>query len=102
MNIYALIKELSGPRPLCRVGDIVSKPRIWNCGAEAVSLENRTTVRDIGVGKGCDLVYSTSIGCLHRRRVRALNFIDLRYMEGLRYWRINLGYWHPSTAFRDI
>ena len=25
MNIYELIRELSGPRPLCRVVDIVSK-----------------------------------------------------------------------------
>ena len=100
-NFYALIRELSGPRPLCRVRDIVSKPRIWNRGAQAVLLENRTTVRAIGVGKGCDLTYSTSIEYLYRRHVWAPNFIDLRYVEGLRYCRINLGYQHPSTAFRD-
>ena len=30
MNIHGLIRELSGPRPLCRVVDIVSKSLIWN------------------------------------------------------------------------
>ena len=29
-NAHALIRELSGPRPLCRVVDIVPKPLIWN------------------------------------------------------------------------
>ena len=38
LNVH--IRELSGPRPLCRVGDIVSKPRIWNNGDKPVSLEN--------------------------------------------------------------
>ena len=43
-NIYELIRELSGPRPLCRVVDIVPEPRIWNHTAGIVLLENQPTV----------------------------------------------------------
>ena len=43
-NIYALIRELLGPRPLCRVPDIYSKPPgIWDQKAEVISFEIRTT-----------------------------------------------------------
>jgi hypothetical protein len=38
-NTYDLTRELSGPRLLRRVVNIVSKPRIWNPGAKAVSLK---------------------------------------------------------------
>ena len=41
MNIHALMRELSGPRPLCRVVDIVSKPLIWNQINTVYSLEFR-------------------------------------------------------------
>ena len=34
-NIQSLSRELSGPRPLCRVADIVSKQRVWNRNTSA-------------------------------------------------------------------
>ena len=37
-----------GPRPLHRVADIVSKPRIWNHNTTAASLENQPTSRITG------------------------------------------------------
>lgn len=45
---------LSGPRPLCRVADIVSKPRILDRSTPAVSPENQSIFRITGVGKDCD------------------------------------------------
>jgi hypothetical protein len=50
-NTHALTRELSGPRPLRRAGDIVSKPRIWNHGAKAVSLRTQPTLRVAGSGE---------------------------------------------------
>ena len=51
-NISSLLRErLSGPRPLRRAVDIVSKPRIWICGAKAVLLKTRPTFRIMGVRK---------------------------------------------------
>ena len=41
-------KELSGPRSLRRVMKIVSKPRIWDRGAEAVSLETQRPLQMTG------------------------------------------------------
>ena len=38
-----LTREPSGPRPSCRVTDIISKPLIWNCGAGVIWAETRTT-----------------------------------------------------------
>ena len=38
-NTHYLLRELSGPRPLCRAMDIVSKPHIWNHSTGAVSFE---------------------------------------------------------------
>jgi hypothetical protein len=51
MNINSLLRELSGPRPLCRDPDIVSKPRIWKHSASAVSLESQSTLRDMRAGR---------------------------------------------------
>jgi len=45
------IGELSGPRPLRRVADIVSKPRIWNRNAGIDSFEAHPTTRIMGGGK---------------------------------------------------
>ena len=50
-SIYELIRDLSGPRPSCRVKDIASKPLIWNRGVRAIWLENRTTGQIKVVGK---------------------------------------------------
>ena len=47
-----------GPRPLHRVADIVSKPRIWNHNTTAASLENQPTSRITGDGK--DWIQPTS------------------------------------------
>ena len=50
-NTHSLLRELSGLRPFRRVVDIVSKPRIWSCGAKAISLENRPTLQVTGSGR---------------------------------------------------
>ena len=50
-NTHSLLRELSGPRPFRRVVDIVSKRRIWSCGAKAISLENRPTLQVTGSGR---------------------------------------------------
>ena len=42
---------------ICRVRDIVSKPRICNSGEKPISLENRATSRATGVGKDYNLIY---------------------------------------------
>ena len=67
-DIYPLIRELSGPRPLRRVGDVCSKLRIWNHKAGAFFFSNPG-----------HLYPST------------LNFSGIRYVEGDGYWGINLG-----------
>ena len=47
----SLLRELSEPCPLCQVVDIVSKPRIWSCGAKAIPLENQPTLQVTGSGR---------------------------------------------------
>ena len=51
IELTTSVRELSGPRPFRRVVDIVFKPRIWNCGAKAISLENRPTLQVTGSGR---------------------------------------------------
>ena len=53
-SIQSIFNELSGPRPLHRVVDIVSKPRTWNRNATAVSFENQPTPQITGDGKDFD------------------------------------------------
>ena len=50
-NTHNLLRELSGPRPLRRVADIVSKPRIWSRGAKAILLDNRPVLQVTGSGR---------------------------------------------------
>ena len=50
-NIESLLGEASGPRPLRRVMDTISKPRIRSRGANAISLENRPTLQVTGSGR---------------------------------------------------
>ena len=57
-NIDSLLRELSGPRPLRRVVDIVSKPRIWSRGTKTISLESRPTLQVTGMGR--TVISSTS------------------------------------------
>jgi hypothetical protein len=57
MDIKTLIRELSGPRPLRWVMDIVPKPHIWNRGAKAVSLETQSTIQIMGAGKDHNSTY---------------------------------------------
>jgi len=47
-NVYALVRELSGPRPLCRVPDACSRQHVWNRGARAILFETRTTEEIMG------------------------------------------------------
>ena len=85
------MRGLSGPRPLCRVPDISSKPRIWNRKVGAISLETRTTGEITGPRKDRN---HTPFGVAKSRRhlyASTLNFTDLRYVEGSGYWGINLG-----------
>ena len=58
------LRELSGPRPLHRVEDIVSKPRIWNRGAMAISLESQPTLQIMGR----EGLLECSVLCVARRR----------------------------------
>ena len=46
-DINSLLRELSGPRPLCRGVDIVSKSRIWGDGASAISFETQPTFQTL-------------------------------------------------------
>ena len=59
MNIRTLLRELSGPRPLRWAVDIVSKPRFWNHGAKAVSLEAQPAFRVTGSGRAPTLPTSS-------------------------------------------
>ena len=56
MNIHSLLRELSGPRPLRRVMDIVSKPRIWS-RSDGHFTRKPAVPPSYGVGKDCNLVY---------------------------------------------
>jgi hypothetical protein len=85
MDIKTLIRELSGPRPLRWVMDIISKSPIWNCGAQAVSLETQPTVQIMGAGKDPNLTYFEPTKYWCRPGAQTFNFINLRYVEGLRY-----------------
>ena len=84
-NVYALIRDLSGPRPLCRVPDICSKPRIWNRKAGAISFETRTTNEIMGVRKGRNSTpfKLTKFWC--HLYASSLDFADLPYVGGSRY-----------------
>ena len=52
-NIHCLLRELSGPRPLCRGADIVSKPFVWDlkmytvCRPESIENPQRVSGRVI-------------------------------------------------------
>ena len=50
-NIESLFRELSGPRPLRRIVDIVSKPRIQGRGAKAILLDNQPALQVTGSGR---------------------------------------------------
>ena len=70
-NIESLLRELSGPRPLRRVVDIVSKPRIWSRGAKAILLDNRPALQVTGLGRTviillqtyCTLAFTSTHDC---------------------------------------
>ena len=84
-NICPLIWELSGPRPLRRVPDIYSKPRIWNRKARAISFETRTTDRIMGSRKDRN---PTPLGFTKSWRQlygSTLNFTDQHNVESSRY-----------------
>ena len=54
--IKSLLRELSGPRPLRRAVDIVSKPRIWSHGAKTILLDN--------ISKQSSVVFAECFICL--------------------------------------
>ena len=51
MNIDSLLRGLSGPRPLHRAVDIVSKPHIWHGNTAADSLETSQLPKLPGPGR---------------------------------------------------
>ena len=65
------IRELSGPRPLRRVVDIVSRLRIWSRGAKAILLDNRPALQVTGSGRTvlvllqpyCTLAFTSTHDC---------------------------------------
>ena len=61
-NTQCLLRELSGPRPLCRAMDIVSKPRFWNHKTKAVSFESWPPLRICGSGRAVISATSTQPG----------------------------------------
>ena len=91
MNINNLLRELSGPQPLCRGVDIVFKPRIWGDGASAVSFETQPTSHTAGCGKGGNPTYFNPTTCWYHPDTRFSGFVRIHDVEVLRYRAINLG-----------
>ena len=85
MNINSLLRELSGPRPLCRGVDIVSKPRIWGDGASAVSFETQPTFQTAGCGKGGNPTYFNPTTCWYHPDTRFSSLVRIHDVEVLRY-----------------
>jgi len=84
-NIYGLIRELSGPCPLCRVPDICSKPRIWNRGARVISFGTRTTDEIMGPSKDRDPTPFRLTRSWCRLYGSTLNFTEPCCVEDSRY-----------------
>jgi len=80
-SIQSLLRELSGPRPLRRDVDIASKPRIWDHGASAVSLETRPTSQILGCGKGGSPVYFNPTICWCDFDIQSSSFVGPRDVE---------------------
>ena len=68
-----------------RVADIVSKPRIWNHNAEAISFEAQPPDQIMGTGKDHNPGCFWPIQPWRYRYVSTFNFIEIRYMEGRGY-----------------
>ena len=91
MNINSLLRELSGPRPLCRGVDIVSKPRIWGGGASAVSFEIQLAFQTVGGGKGDNSTYFNPTTCWRHSDTQLSSLVRIHDVEVLGYRTINLG-----------
>ena len=70
-NIESILRELSGPHPLCRVVDIVSKLYIWSRGAKAILLDNQPALQVTGSRRTvivllqpyCTLAFTSTHNC---------------------------------------
>jgi len=82
---HAHTRELSGPRPLRRVTNIDSKPRIWNRGAGTILFESQPTAQIMGGGKDRNPAYLRPTECQHHPCATAFGFIELRCVKGRRY-----------------
>ena len=84
-NTHYLLRELSGPHPLCRDMDIVSKPHIWNHNTGVVSFECWPPSEIQGSGKAAipatsiQLVPMSSpyLGFEFHRRTLGGRFLDI-------------------------
>ena len=83
VNIDNLLRELSGPQPLHRDVDIISKPRIWNRGASAVSFETQPAFQTTGGGKGGNPTYFNPTLCQCHLDTKFPSFVDVRDVEVL-------------------
>ena len=79
MNVYALLREVPGPRPLCRVPGNYSKPRIWN------SFEIQTTEKIMGPRKDQNPTSLELTGFRRRFYASNTNVANLRYVKGSKY-----------------
>jgi len=79
------IRELSGPRPLHRVTDNVSKPRIWNDNVGTISFETQSADRIMGIGKDRNTACVRLIQYRDYLYASTISFIELRYVEGCGY-----------------
>ena len=59
-----LIREPSGPRPLCRATDTGSKPRIWNCNVGVVSFRTQPGDQIARGRENCNLDCSGPTECV--------------------------------------
>jgi len=79
------IRELSGPRPLCRVTDVDSKPLIWNRNTRVISFEAQPTAQIMGGGKDHNPAKLRPTECSYIPARLSFDFIELCYMDGHRY-----------------
>jgi len=81
-SIHPLIRELSGPRPLCWVADIGFEPYIWNRKPGAISFDTRSTSEITVPRKDHNPTPFKLTKSQCRLYASTLDFTDLHYAEG--------------------
>ena len=90
-NIQFLLRELSGPRPLRRGKDFVSKPHIWNPAPWPFSFETQSSSQITGGGKDGNLTYFNPTTCWCHLDAWSSSSVGPHDVEVPRYRAINLG-----------